>query len=117
MFLNQFDDVITSEEQLPAFLVECSEYLAMSFNTAVYCDLLQSFASGTANLRIAGPQSQVPEVSQLVNMFGLQLDNYPALYTSATGTPEPTTAEPTPLTCGAGEVEVEVLVTISVWNA
>merc|ERR1712038_795069 len=36
------------------------------------------------------------------------------------GTPEPTvptTAEPTPLTCGAGEGEVEVLVTISVWNA
>jgi len=117
MFLNQFDEVITSEDELPAFLVECSAYLAESFNTAVYCDLMQSFASGKATLRIAGPQSQIPEVSELVNMLGLQLDNYPSLYTETTGTPEPTTAEPTPLTCADDEVEVEVFVTISVWNA
>jgi len=50
-------------------------------------------------------------------MFGIQLENYPTLFTETTGTPEPTTAEPTPVTCGADEVEVEVFVTISVWNA
>jgi len=117
MFLNQYDEVITSEEQLPAFLVECSAYMAETFNTAVYCDLFQSFAFGTANLRLAGPQSELPEVAQLVELFGIQLQNYPALFTQTTNTPEPTTAEPTPVTCGADEVEVEVFVTISVWNA
>merc|ERR1711981_1468191 len=34
-----------------------------------------------------------------------------------TGTPHPTTAEPTPLVCADDEVDVTVFVTISVWSA